>query len=117
VFVKDKMVSMSLSPAPRVAILEADEPMPELQEKFGKYGDFFRRLLISGAKAADLPTPKCTAWDIVNHADKYPDPSEFDAILITGSRTTLRFLRLIAGFSAYEDKEWIHNLTAYVKEV
>lgn len=75
--------------APRIAILEADVPMPELEAKYGKYGDFFRRLLTDGAKAAGLPEPKCTAWDILYYPDKYPDPAQFDAILITGSRIIL----------------------------
>jgi len=83
------MVSVTLLSLPRIAILEADEPMPELQEKYGKYGDFFRRLLIDGAKAASLPEPKCAAWDIMNHPEKYPDPCEFDAILVTGSSISL----------------------------
>jgi hypothetical protein len=78
-----------VSTIPRVAILEADVPMPELQAQFGRYGDMFSRLLTVGAKAAALPTPKFTAWDILEHPETYPDPTEFDAILITGSRIVL----------------------------
>lgn len=72
--------------SPCIAILEADVPMPELEAQFGRYGDMFTRLLTAGATAASLPTPKTTLWDIVNHPESYPDPSEFDAILVTGSR-------------------------------
>jgi hypothetical protein len=78
-----------VSTIPRVAILEADVPMPELQAQFGRYGDMFSRLLTVGAKAAALPTPKFTAWDILEHPETYPDPTEFDAILVTGSRIVL----------------------------
>lgn len=76
----------SAAVAPRIAILEADVPMPELEAQFGRYGDMFTRLLNAGANAAALPNPKIKAWDIIHHPESYPDPSEFDAILVTGSR-------------------------------
>jgi hypothetical protein len=79
------MVALVAIP-PRIAILEADVPMPELEAQFGRYGDIFTRLLNTGANAAALPTPKIKTWDIIHHPESYPDPSEFDAILITGSR-------------------------------
>lgn len=81
------MLLLAEQPA-RVAILEADVPMPELEAQFGRYGDMFDRLLLAGAKTAGLPTPLFSHWDIVEHPDKYPDPIDFDAILITGSRTS-----------------------------
>jgi len=73
--------------APRIAILEADIPLPELAAQFGRYGDMFTRLLNAGADAAALTSPQIMSWDIIHHPESYPDPSEFDAILITGSRT------------------------------
>ena len=79
------MVALVETP-PRIAILEADIPMPELQAKYGRFGDIFTRLLNAGATAASLPTPQITSWDIMDHPEKYPDPSEYDAILVTGSR-------------------------------
>ena len=78
------MVALTNAP-PRIAILEADVPMPELEAKFGRYADMFSRLLTAGAKAASLPVPKFTAWDVLNDPNSYPDPIDFDAILITGS--------------------------------
>ena len=48
----------------------------------------FTQLLNVGANAAVLPNPEITVWDILHHSELYPDPSEFDAILITGSRIT-----------------------------
>ena len=109
------MVALGAVP-PRVAILEADVPMPELEAQFGRYGDMFTRLLDAGANAAALPTPKIKSWDIIHHPEAYPDPSEFEAILITGSRTPCGYC-LILGYSAYEDKEWIHKLCRYVKRI
>jgi len=70
----------------RIALLEADVPMPELEAQFGRYGDMFTRLLTAGAIAASVPTPKVSVWDIINDPDRYPEPSDFDALLITGSR-------------------------------
>jgi len=74
---------------PRIAILEADVLMPELEAQFGRYGDIFTQLLTIGATAASLPTPKTTFWGIMNNPESYPEPSEFDAILVTGSRIQL----------------------------
>jgi hypothetical protein len=71
---------------PTIAILEADILMPELEAQYGRYTDIFSRLLTAGAESAMLPTPKFSGWDILNHPDTYPDPAEYDAILITGSR-------------------------------
>ena len=76
------LVAVSL----RIAILEADVLLPELDAQFGRYGDIFTRLLNAGANAAALPHPQIKSWDIIHHPESYPDPSEFDAVLITGSR-------------------------------
>jgi GMP synthase-like glutamine amidotransferase len=103
--------------SPRIAILEADVPMPEIEVQFGRYSDMFVRLLTAGAETASLPIPTFTAWDILNHPNTYPDPTEFDAILITGSRTLFALSRLIVGHSAYDDNLWVHNLCAYVKRI
>ena len=74
--------------APRIAILEADVPMPEIEAEFGRYGDMLTRLLTAAGTTSSLPIPKTTHWDIINHPETYPDPSEFDAVLISGSRFT-----------------------------
>jgi hypothetical protein len=84
--VHSSIMVASVEEPPRIAILEADVLMPELEAQFGRYGDIFTRLLTTGAIAASLPAPKTTFWDIINHPESYPDPSEFDAILVTGSR-------------------------------
>jgi len=47
------MVLLATHPL-RIAILEADVPMPELEAQFGRYGDMFDRLLLAGAKTAGL---------------------------------------------------------------
>jgi len=80
---------MTVVSGPRIAILEADVPMPELELLYGTYGDFFRRLLTDSATAGELSVPECTKWNIKDYPDKYPDPADFDAILISGSRTSV----------------------------
>ena len=109
------MVALVSAP-PRIAILEADVPMPELEAKFGRFGDMFIRLLTSGANEASLPIPSFSAWDIINHPETYPNPADIDTILITGSRNTPHTAKSDnIGYSVYEDKEWIHKLCEYVK--
>lgn len=80
---------------PRVAILEADVLMPELEARYGRYRDIFAKLLTAGADAAFLPTPIFSGWDILNHPDSYPGPLDFDAILITGSSSPISIFWLI----------------------
>jgi hypothetical protein len=80
---------MTIVSAPRIAILEADTPLPELEAIYGTYGEFFRRLLTTSAEVGSLASPECTSWNIKDFPEKYPDPREFDAILITGSRNSL----------------------------
>ena len=73
----------------RVAILEADTPIPEIEEQFGRYGDIFANLFLT---AGATMTPPMTAddfyftkWD-VEKSELYPDINDVDHIVITGSR-------------------------------
>src|SRR5436190_3783583 len=86
------IMAVLASVPPRIAILEADIPMPELEAQFGRYGDMFTRLLNAGANESSLPEPTITTWDIINNPESYPDPNGFDAVLITGSRKRLLVL-------------------------
>jgi hypothetical protein len=70
----------------RVAILECDTPIDPVKDRYGTYGDFFSRLLTAGLQglgAADVEL-QTTKWDVVNNLI-YPEPEEFDALLLTGS--------------------------------
>lgn len=75
----------------RIAILECDTPLPETKKKFQGYGGVFELLLTSGAKAlgrADLDVDtglEFSRWQVELEPDKYPDPANIDAILLTGS--------------------------------
>lgn len=79
----------------RIAILEADTPLPNTKAKFQGYGGVFELLLRSGAKALGRPDFDATTgleisrWQVELEPEKYPNPEDIDAILITGSRTSL----------------------------
>lgn len=91
----------------RLAILEADTPLPQTKAKYSSYGGVFTSLF---ARAA-APRPLSDVLDISCYAavsanPSYPSLDAIDAILITGSR-----------HSAFEDGEggWIAKLTEYVR--
>lgn len=75
----------------RIAILESDTPLPQTKAKFGGYGGVFEYLLTEGAKALNRPdlNPETgfafSRYQVEQEPDKYPDPAEIDAILLTGS--------------------------------
>jgi hypothetical protein len=75
----------------RLAILECDTPLPETKKKFQGYGGVFEFLLTSGGKALDRADfdvntgLEISRWQVELEPDKYPDPENIDAILITGS--------------------------------
>jgi GMP synthase-like glutamine amidotransferase len=84
----------------RIGILKTDEVRPEFVAEFGEYPDMFAALL--GARDASL---EFVVYD-VEHGH-YPDTiDEVDAYLITGSKS-----------SVYEDKQWIHSLSAFVRQL
>ena len=95
-------MNLKLSRALRIAILECDNPLPKTKEKFQGYGGVFKFLLQSGAKALGRPDLdpegglEFSFWQIESNPDKYPDPKDIDAILITGSSEYFlcRFARL-----------------------
>lgn len=73
----------------RIAVLECDTPIDPLRERYGTYGDFFERLLRTslqelGKSETELQISK---WDVVNNTN-YPDPKQFDALLLSGSSTS-----------------------------
>jgi hypothetical protein len=72
----------------RLAVLCCDEPIPEVKEVYGSYGDIFERLLQQNLDGHGLPTSHLmvSKWDVVNE-QSYPNLDEIDAVLLTGSRT------------------------------
>ncbi|CAJ2513970.1 Uu.00g020890.m01.CDS01 [Anthostomella pinea] len=93
----------------RLAILEADTPVPGIQAKYKSYGGVFTYLFERACAALDPPQPlqsqlTLSFHDIVNDPAAYPDPETIDAVLITGSK-----------YNAFEMDEWIVRLVQYTK--
>ncbi|KAJ2983803.1 hypothetical protein NQ176_g429 [Zarea fungicola] len=97
----------------RIAILNADEPVPAVRAIYPTYGSVFHSLLAkSAARLSDpvsagmkLITIQSQEFNVVKN--EYPSSLEgFDALLITGSAA-----------SSYEKLEWVRRLDAYVKDV
>ncbi|KAL7627320.1 hypothetical protein AAE478_001512 [Parahypoxylon ruwenzoriense] len=97
-------------PPVRLAILEADTPVPGVRAKFGSYGGVFTNLFERTCASLKPPVPlasvlELSSHDIVNDLTSYPDPETIDAILITGSK-----------YSAYDNDEWIIRLVQYTRQ-
>ncbi|KAH6896823.1 class I glutamine amidotransferase-like protein [Thelonectria olida] len=94
----------SISYTLRVAMLNADIPVPNVAARTKTYGAIFHNLLTDAAhRIAPHLKVESTDFDVVQ--GDYPESlSGFDAILVTGSAS-----------SAYNDEPWIHKLDAYLK--
>ncbi|KAI1849989.1 hypothetical protein JX265_003362 [Neoarthrinium moseri] len=105
------MGSQPTPPPIRLAILEADTPVPGVRAKYGGYGgvftDLFRRACGSLSPPQSLESQlDLSAHDIVNDLDSYPDPETLDAVLISGSK-----------HNSFESDEWILRLVQYTKRL
>ncbi|KAF5094136.1 hypothetical protein D0Z03_002175 [Geotrichum reessii] len=89
----------------RVAIIEADTPVPTVLEKEGTYGTIFSNLLINAGLSTD--TTKYSTHYIVEHPENLPnlnDPADkIDAVLISGSK-----------YNSYDDIDWINKLVDFI---
>ncbi|KAL9125137.1 MAG: hypothetical protein Q9217_005613 [Psora testacea] len=113
----------------RIAILEADTPLPSTRAKYGSYGGVFTSLLHKGADLLSIPRDglEITGWDVVNVKQGrevvqeeeccggmynwksrrgYPELGGVDGVLITGSR-----------FNAFDDDAWIIRLVEFTKTI
>jgi hypothetical protein len=94
-------------PPLRLAILEADSPVPAANEKYGGYFGVFKHLFARAVSPAPLESElTLTGHDVVHHPDSaYPSLDDVDAILITGSK-----------FNAFDDDAWILTLVEFVRK-
>ncbi len=84
----------------KIGILKTDAVRPAWAVEFGEYPDMFIALL-----AREDPALEFAVYDV--EQGEYPRGiDEVDAYLITGSKS-----------SVYEDKEWIHRLMDFVREL
>lgn len=105
----------------RVAILECDTPAPPVLARQGTYGQIFTKLFSEAADALpSTPTPlgqlphpttfshndlRLTSYDVVTKQE-YPDISDIDAVLISGSKHTV-----------YHNDPWILKLVEFVRPI
>ncbi|KAL2164819.1 hypothetical protein VTH06DRAFT_115 [Thermothelomyces fergusii] len=90
----------------RLAILEADTPVPAANQRYEGYLGVFRHLFARAVAPAPLESVLAlTGHDVVHSpSSAYPDLDEVDAILITGSK-----------HNAFDDDDWIVTLVEYVR--
>lgn len=82
----------------RICILEADDLHPTLAPDFQGYGRMFVRLL-----SAQHQPVQCEIYNVVR-GDYPPDPQQFDAFLVTGSKA-----------DSFGNEAWIVRLRAYLR--
>ncbi|KAF7538500.1 hypothetical protein G7054_g2905 [Neopestalotiopsis clavispora] len=87
----------------RIAMFNADTPVPNVLAKRGSYGAIFHRLLSQAARRiAPHLTIESEEFNVV--LGEYPkDPAQFDMLLVTG-----------AAASSYDKDEWIRKLGEYL---
>ena len=85
-------------PPLRLAILEADTPVPAANDKYKGYFGVFKHLFARAVSPAPLESALAlTGHDVVHNPDSsYPSLDDVDAILITGSK-----------YNAFDDDDWI----------
>jgi len=80
-----------MTPPLRIAVLECDTPLDNINAKYEGYGGVFKELFRESAKRLGQPEKldpetglEISRWDIVD-GDKYPNLDEVDAVVLTGS--------------------------------
>ncbi|KAJ8129792.1 hypothetical protein O1611_g3837 [Lasiodiplodia mahajangana] len=93
----------------RLAILEADTPIPAIKAKYHSYGGVFTHMFKRACASFSHPVSlesqlALSSYDIVNDTTAYPNPETIDAILITGAK-----------YNAFDKDEWIVRLVEFTK--
>lgn len=111
--ISNNMGSVGPSAPTRLAILEADVPLPSVVERLGKFDAIFTSMFDAACKSLNPPQTlesqlTVTAYDVISGdtTTAYPDPEDIDAVLVTGSR-----------YSAYADDEWVVRLMAFIRRL
>ena len=93
----------------RVAMLNADTPVPNVLADRGSYGAMFHRLLSAAARRVSSPalpvTIEAADFDVV-HGEYPASPADWDALVISGS--------IVA---SYDNEPWIYRLDQYLQDV
>lgn len=87
----------------RLAVLECDTPVPNVNETRGSYGEVFRQLLSKGlnglGERGSQVQLDLSKWDVVAE-QKYPQLGDIDGILLTGSSTSLHSFHILCSTCA-----------------
>ena len=104
--VSDTAESITMAFKLRIAMLNADTPLPTVQSRWKTYGKMFEDLLVSaGSRSCPDLAVECTEYDVQKF--EYPSSlADVDVILVTGSAA-----------SSYDAEEWITRLNDYVLDV
>lgn len=103
---------MAVTTPLRIAMLNADVPVPNVKSKCGSYGRVFQSLLTAAGDRLNSSSPTqspivVTAHDFDVVKGQYPESiTDFDVVLITGSSS-----------SSYDDVEWAHKLDLFISDV
>lgn len=94
-------------PPIRLAILEADTPVPKANAKYSGYFGVFSHLLARAVSPEPLSSVlTLTGHNVVQSPDTaYPDLDSIDAILITGSK-----------HNSFDNDDWILKLVEYARK-
>ncbi|KAL2887087.1 putative glutamine amidotransferase-like proteinC13C5.04 [Ceratocystis lukuohia] len=88
----------------RLAILEADTPMPKTVARSGHYFGVFSELFTSATAPEPLSSVlSLSRYNVHDDPSRYPELGEVDGVLITGSK-----------YNAGDDDHWILTLVAFV---
>ncbi|KAK0715187.1 class I glutamine amidotransferase-like protein [Lasiosphaeris hirsuta] len=98
---------MGSTPTPlRLAILEADTPLPGIDARYKGYHGVFTHLFTRAAAPAPLSSLlTLSRHHVVDDVTAYPSLDAIDAVLITGSK-----------HSAFRDDEWITALVEFTRK-
>ncbi|KAH6614000.1 class I glutamine amidotransferase-like protein [Boeremia exigua] len=91
----------------RIAVLQCDQPPPDVVAQYGAYDRIFATLLQTaaarmGLQEADL---EITGWDVVGKME-YPLLEDVDGVLISGSK-----------HNSFDDEPWILKLVAFTEVI
>jgi hypothetical protein len=71
----------------QIALLVNPTPVQPVIDEFGYYSDIYQRWLENSKPSKDVAF-QLTPFDVVNDLERYPNPDEYDAIVLTGSCTS-----------------------------
>lgn len=100
----------STTPRLRLAIIEADTPVPNADKQYGGYGGVFKSLLSKALASSDPPQNledvfDVSVWHVVENENNYPNLDDIDGILISGSK-----------HNAFGDDSWIVRLAQFTRQ-